>query len=50
MAPRLAVITGVSLLLAASSCAGRDFFVVDGPDGWTAYPAEQFLVKDTLGE
>jgi hypothetical protein len=50
MAPRLGVINDVSLLLAASSCAGRDFFVVDGPAGWMTYPTEQFHVKDTLGE
>jgi hypothetical protein len=36
MAPRLGVITDVSLilvLLAASSCAARDFFVVDVSGG-----------------
>jgi hypothetical protein len=49
MAPRLGVITDVSLL-AASSCAARDFVVVDVSGGWTAYPAEQFHVNDTLGE
>jgi hypothetical protein len=54
MAPRLGLITGVSLLLvllAASSCAGRAIFVdVDAPDGWASCPFKQLNVKDILGE
>ncbi|KAK3159808.1 hypothetical protein QOZ80_1BG0051330 [Eleusine coracana subsp. coracana] len=56
MASLRRVITDVSpllvvLLLAASSCSGREFTVVDGADGWITDPAEPqdgFQVTDTL--
>ncbi|TVU22776.1 hypothetical protein EJB05_32494, partial [Eragrostis curvula] len=49
---RLGVITlSLSLLLTASCCAGRDFIVDGGRNGWTTNPAEpkdHFQINDTL--